>query len=623
MKIFKYTVILLASVFLFGCSPDGPVLPTEVLPPTGVKLSASDASSLTFSWDGVKGASFYTARLENASGELVPGGQTTTRETSIRFANLESNASYKFMVKVKAGELVSEFSAPLSAMTADAGVEPGPGPDPTPEPSTDYAAFKMPSHEDSHGKTLAFPGAEGGGMYTTGGRGGKVIHVTNLNDSGTGSLRAAIEEKGARTIVFDVAGIISLKSALRIKNGDLTIAGQSAPGDGICIRNYSTIVDADNVIIRFVRFRLGDEGPNAGDGEDAIWGRRHERIILDHCSMSWSIDECSSFYGNEFFTMQWCIMTESLKNSIHGKGNHGYGGIWGGKNASFHHNLLANHSSRNPRFDHPNIYENPENPARRGHVDYRCNTVYNWGDNSTYGGEGAWFNMVNNYYKAGPASKDRKYFIDANGIYTSNGTDYGYPYLYLAGNVHSKHADITGDNTLGVYWHDDKTTNPTGNEDRLKSSSMGIEGPSGEDVYTMTQSAEGAFALICEVGGASLRRDVVDERACGDAKSGKATYNDGGNGSKGGLIDTQSAVGGWPEYKAADAELAKVKDSDGDGMPDWFEDQFGLDKAKPADGNAKALDSFGRYTNLEMYLHYLVRDVVERQAKDGTYQKLP
>ncbi len=617
----RIALLFFALAALLGCQPDeNPGEDSGITVPTGLELAESGDDFLTFTWNEVEGASYYVGQLEYESGGIAPNGVNSTSKSSITYSKLEKFTEYKFKVKAVFDDGESDFSKSITVMT---GADNSEGDIPSEGEPKDYTAFKVPSYEDSHAKTLAFPGAEGGGMYVTGGRGGKVIHVTNLNDSGAGSLRAAIEESGKRTIVFDVAGIISLKSPLRIKNGNVTIAGQTAPGDGICIRNRSTIVEADNVIIRFVRFRLGDQGEGAGDGEDALWGRYHNNIIIDHCSMSWSIDECTSFYGNENFTMQWCIMTESLKNSIHGKGNHGYGGIWGGKNASFHHNLLANHSSRNPRFDHPNIYENPSNPARRGHVDYRCNAVYNWGDNSSYGGEGAWFNMVNNYYKPGPASKDRKYFLDANGIYTSNGTDYGYPELYLSGNVHTKHSDITSDNSKGIYWHDDKTNDPTKNSDKLKSAAMTIKGPSGEDVYTTTQAAKDAFDLICEVGGASLRRDAVDERACKDAKAGAPSYNTGGNGSTGGIIDTQDAVGGWPEYTLTAAEKANIKDTDKDGMPDWFETHFGLDKDKADDGNTKTLDKKGRYTNLEMYLHYLVRDIISKHSAGGTYQKLP
>ncbi len=500
--------------------------------------------------------------------------------------------------------------------------QPDPQPDPAPDPSADYAAFKIPAHEDEHGKALAFPGAEGGGMYTTGGRGGKVIHVTNLNDSGSGSLRAALARSGPRTIVFDVAGVIELKSALSIGKGDVTIAGQTAPGDGICLKNFSTQIKADNVIIRFVRFRLGDEMAAEGaEGADAVWGRYNSNLILDHCSMSWSMDECASFYANRNFTMQWCILTESLKNSKHVKGTHGYGGIWGGKNASFHHNMLANHDSRNPRLDHPQIYGDYVR-THRGNVDYRNNVVYNWGSNSSYGGEGGRFNMVNNYYKPGKASKDRKYFLDVYAYYEKDGTVYAdsYPDLYLSGNVHVKHADITADNPAGLYWHNKDSYENYGN---TLSSPLGIEGPAGEDVYTMTHKAEDAFSVVCEIGGASLARDAVDERACSDAKTGEASFDDGGNGSGGGLIDTQTAVGGWPSYEAAAADMEKVKDSDGDGMPDRFEDEFSLDKEDASDGDAISLDKLGRYTNLEMYLHYLVRDIVEKQARDGIYEKLP
>ena len=599
--------------------------------PQGVVLTANTGTSLTFSWKAVEGAEKYAARLEYSDGKFL--AQKNPTGTSVIFDELTKGESYIFKVRSVAGSQSSEYSSPLTVTAGDSPTEEPPvepenpqpeNPEPenppvTPSnPSQYYAQFKMPAGEDAHGKALAFPGAEGGGMYTTGGRGGKVIHVTTLADSGTGSLRAALAESGARTIVFDVAGLIELKSTLNIAKGDVTIAGQTAPGDGICIKNFSTQVKTDNVIIRFVRFRMGDE---AKQENDAIWGRFHKNIILDHCSMSWSTDECSSFYGNVNFTMQWCILAESLCNSVHGKGAHGYGGIWGGKNATFHHNLLADHKSRNPRIDHAALYSHEGVnyiPTHRGNVDVRCNAIYNWGDNITYGGEDGWFNIVNNYYKPGPASPGKKYFVDAYGYYDSNGQRYAdkYPELYLSGNLNT--SVTIGNDATGVYWHNGDSW---GNYNTVKSSAHKIVGPASEDVYTTTHTAADAFARICASAGASLKRDAVDARAAGDAQSGKATYADGGNGSKNGIIDTQSAVGGWPAYTADAAALAKVTDTDKDGMPDWFETQFGLNKADATDGNAKTLDHKGRYTNLEMYLHYLVRDIIEAQNTGGEYQK--
>lgn len=617
----KRFLILLAAVaaVLSSCKKHEPETGMVLPAPENIVCTENTGTVLAFSWDDVPGAEQYAARLvttdDGKSVELK-----YTKETSVEFSNLEENVSYTCMVRAIAGMEYSEFASSDPVKTG-AGTTPDPEPEPEPDPDVTeaYAQMQIPAAEDQHMLTLAFPGAEGGGMYTTGGRGGKIIHVTNLNDSGEGSLRAAISQSGPRTIVFDVAGIIALQSKLRIKNGDLTIAGQTAPGDGICIKNYATVVEADNVIIRFVRFRLGDQGANADDGEDAIWGRRQNNIILDHCSMSWSIDECASFYGNSNFTMQWCILTESLRHSIHDKGNHGYGGIWGGDNASFHHNMLANHDSRNPRFDHPEIYENPSSPDKRGNVDYRNNTVYNWGSNSTYGGEGGHFNMVGNYYKQGPASKDRKYFINANGIYTSSGTDYGYPYLFMSDNYYVQYPDMDAQD--GVYWHDHSTNTPP-DPDRLLSDLLPIYGMGGQHAYTTTHSAQVAFEKICEVGGASLVRDKVDERACGDAQSGTASVNNGGNGSTGGIIDTPTAAGGWPEYSADTPNEANDKtDTDNDGIPDWFEEKFGLDK-NADDASDMTIDIHKRYSNFEMYLHYLVRNIVSAQTEDGIYTQL-
>ena len=496
----------------------------------------------------------------------------------------------------------------LNAST-EAEPDPGPGPGPDPQPTDKYYDdFSIPGTEED-GVARAFPGAEGGGMYTTGGRGGRVIHVTNLNDSGTGSLRAALTASGPRIVVFDVAGIIALESAIQIKNGDLTVAGQTAPGDGICIKNYTVNIAADNVIIRFLHFRLGDEGPNAGDGEDCIWGRYRSNIIIDHCSMSWSIDECASFYANDRFTLQWCILTESMNNSAHSKGAHGYGGIWGGKDASFHHNLLANHHSRNPRIDHPEIYPKSGSEfdwSKRGKVDLRNLVIYNWGDNSTYGGEGGHFNFVNCWYMPGPDSKDRHYFVDAYSIYSSSKTEYGYPELYFSGNLHTAYSDITEDNTVhGVYFHDAKSYDlPSGYSFRTEALPI-------KDAYATTHSAGDGKDMVLAYGGDCLHRDEVDTRAVNGVKN-----------NTGKIINTPSDVGGWPAYNATADQLARAKDSDGDGMPDWFEEQFGLDKSKDSDAGAVTLDKNSRYTNLEMYLHYLVKDIVSAQNAGGTYTKL-
>jgi hypothetical protein len=500
-------------------------------------------------------------------------------------------------------------------------------PTPTPTPTDRYAEFKIPAAEED-GVARAFPGAEGGGMYTTGGRGGKVIHVTNPNDSGSGSLRAALGESGARTIVFDVAGTIELKSDLKISRGNVTIAGQTAPGDGICLKNYSTTVSAGNVIIRFLRFRLGDKAPwsdadiaaGKADGEDCIWGRYQENVILDHCSMSWSVDEAASFYGNENFTMQWCLIAESMKDChLHTKGNHGYGGLWGGKNASFHHNVLAHHDSRNARIDHPHIYENHKAPARRGNVDLRNNVIYDWGDNNTYGGEGGWFNLVNNYYKPGPSSKDRKWIADLYAVYSKCSTcgesniEHGYCSLYLAGNTHTKYASITADNATGINWH-----NGSGhaNYKAPLSAPLPVVGKDGREAFVTTHSAEDAYALALKYAGASLRKDATDIRILSEVKDGSGRIiND---------IDDVIALYGsaWPELSATAEEKAAILDSDGDGMPDAFEEEFGLDKADAADGNAKTLDKKKRYTNLEMYLHYLVRDICAAQVTGGSYENL-
>lgn len=455
------------------------------------------------------------------------------------------------------------------------------------------------------GQLPAFPGAEGYGRFTTGGRGGKVIYVTNLNDDNNpGSLRYALNQSGPRMILFKISGTIQLKSKLTITKGDVTIAGQSAPGDGICLRDYSVENQADNVIIRFVRFRMGDETKQQ---DDAFWGRNRSNIIIDHCTMSWSTDECGSFYDNTNFTMQWCILSESLRNSVHDKGSHGYGGIWGGKNATFHHNLLADHDSRNPRFCGSRYSNRPDLEM----VDFRNNLIYNWGSNSAYAAEGGSYNLVNNYYKAGPAtsSSSKTRIIQP---YPDDGTNNQpagtYGKFYITGNYVSGSTTVTSDNWLGVTPHPNFSLySPLITVTDLKSArEFSISN-------VTTHSAETAYLKILDYAGASLVRDAVDMRIIRDVTNGTTTFLSGGNGSTNGIIDTQTAVGGWPDLKSTPAPA----DTDADGMPDTWEDANGLNKSNPSDAQSTNVD--GKYPNVEAYLNSLVASITTNELMDGTY----
>ncbi|MFV0520993.1 MAG: polysaccharide lyase family 1 protein [Mangrovibacterium sp.] len=459
------------------------------------------------------------------------------------------------------------------------------------------------------GLNIAFPGAEGYGRNTTGGRGGKVIYVTNLNDTGAGSLRAAINTKEPRIVLFKVSGTIALNSELSISNGNITIAGQTAPGDGITLRNYPVTVKSDNVIIRYVRFRMGDKAKAEGD---ALGGRFHKNIMIDHCSISWSTDEACSFYANENTTVQWTIISESLANSVHAKGAHGYGGVWGGKNASFHHNLMASHSSRTPRFG-----ETPDNDfALTDLVDVRNNVYYNYAGEGCYGGEGMNINIVNNYYKPGPATPDngKAYRIAQLGPYISNTSSpiFGvWGTFYVNGNYVYGHSETTNDNwNYGIYnqfWH---TFNEGGEFAYMNTeesrNAMHLRAPLKSGTVT-THTAEKAYELVLNYAGASLSRDEVDERAVNDTRAGSASIMDGGNGSTNGLIDTQDAVGGWPELVSTDAP----KDTDSDGMPDEWETTNSLNPNDASDAQKTAVD--GEYPNIEAYINGLVSNITNSQ----------
>lgn len=439
-------------------------------------------------------------------------------------------------------------------------------------------------------EALAFPTAEGFGKNTTGGRGGKVLFVTNLNDSGPGSFRAAINTNGKRYILFTVSGTITLKSKLSININDVTIAGQTAPGDGICVKDYPVIINADNVIIRYIRFRMGDL---AAQQADALETRFHKNIIVDHCSLSWSSDETATFYANENTSFQWCFVTESLKTSVHEKGSHGYGGIWGGKKASFHHNLLANHDSRNPRLGE----EAGKAFALSDLVDVRNNVIYNWGSNSCYGGEAMNVNIVNCYYKPGPATKNttRIIAIDKNKISGTEVYDI-WGKFYINGNVIEGNDLVTNDNwTYGVYNQYHGSYGVVTEEDKK---AMKIHTPHNIENNVNTDTAQEAYEKILKYGGASLVRDAVDLRIVNEVKNGTYTH-EGSKGSTNGIIDSQQDVGGWPELKSKPAPL----DSSGDGMPDDWKKKMKLDSTK---NNPNGHELSTGYENIEVYINSLV-----------------
>ena len=402
-----------------------------------------------------------------------------------------------------------------------------------------------------------------------------------------GTLRKAVEMDGARTIVFDVSGTINLTKQLEITSGSVTIAGQTAPGDGICIAGYPVVVKASNVIMRFLRFRMGDQNKVEGD---ALSINDRTNIIVDHCSFSWSTDECVSCYGNTDFTLQYCFITESLKESVHAKGAHGYGGIWGGTNASFHHNLLAHHQSRNPRFDHDFV-----NTKCAGPIDFVNNVVYNWEGNSAYGGEGTnkgaggrQVNFVANYYKPGPSTKSgvKARLLNpttkcADNCGKSPGGTVEPGKFYLVGNIMHGSDEVTNDNWKGV------NPDESGKLEQCKATSRWTNGLT---ALSNEQSAQDAYETVLAKAGCSLHRDAVDARIVKEVQDGT-----------GKLINSPED---YPDLKNEPAPT----DTDRDGMPDAWEDANGLDKNSSADSKLNTLDP--NYTNLEVYINSLVQHLL-------------
>lgn len=453
---------------------------------------------------------------------------------------------------------------------------------------------------------LAFPGAEGYGKESVGGRGGIVLKVTNLDDSGEGSLRYAIENyrNQPRTIVFDTSGLIALESEIQISNDSyITIAGQTAPGEGICLKNFPlSISDCHDIIIRYIRSRPGDEQDcgTSCDAIDAVSIRTGYNIILDHCSLSWSIDDVLDLTVEVgWSTVQYCILSEALKYSKHSKGNHSYAAGWDGNSkngdgtfggGSYHHNLIASCNSRTPRLD-SYLGVTTGNPDL---IEIANNVIYNWAGYGAYGGENAYVNWVNNYYKSGPETEKKYQIFQADGdcrMYMDGNYVYGYP-------------NVTADNSKGLYLGD--VTTGTTKSDILLDETFSVFS---EDHLVVLQEVSDAYQTVLNGVGATLpKRDSVDLRIVDDVVE-----------RKGSFIDSQSEVGGWPVYLSGTA----YTDSDADGMPDFWEDNYGLDKDNASDRNDSTIGY--SYTNLEVYLNSIefndsVEAIYVEKLSEGIYQ---
>ncbi len=484
----------------------------------------------------------------------------------------------------------------------------------------------------------AFPGAEGHGRYVTGGRGGVIRHVTNLNDSGEGSFRAAVDGSAKKIVVFDVGGVIPLASDLTI-GANTTILGQTAPSPGITLRYYTLLYGGDNIIVRFIRSRRGQE-KNVSDGADATWTRRHTGIILDHCSFSWSIDEVASFYDNNNFTMQWCTLGESLNNAGHGKGAHGYGGIWGGKLASFHHNLICHVNNRSPRFNGAR-YEwkgytsnkmyskyNWSNEVQAENVDFRNCVIYNCG-NGCYGGPGGGYvNMVNNYYKTGPAkatnrvttvsianstsAADNKKYWDMTSRYYINGNqvdnteNYDWTKVSYDSGVQLINGEYYTLDSLHCYGDTATYVKNSSGVDCVK---IKLDIPSAPTGEITTHKASVAFDKVLTYSGASLNLDDVDTRYFTEARNGTAQYSGSVTGTKG-RIDLVSDVNGYTEENFGTGSRAEGFDTDNDGIPDAWETANGLNPNNPSDALEYSIDPANYYTNLEVYANSLVQEIM-------------
>jgi pectate lyase len=417
----------------------------------------------------------------------------------------------------------------------------------------------------------AFPGAEGFGATTPGGRGGKILIVTNLDDSGPGSLREACMAKGPRIIVFRVSGTVALKSDLSVREPYLTIAGQTAPGDGICLRDATFGVATHDVVVRYLRCRLGDATSRQADSFDVLHGSSN--VVVDHCSATWSIDECLSLSGNnQNITVQWCLIGESLNHSKHSKGDHGYGSLARANGpVTFHHNLWLHNDSRNPRMG-----DNYGRSTTFPRFDFRNNVIYDYGGTASGLTQGKLeINYVANYLRPGPSSKAR------TPITIGPKSDIQF---FIRDNIVDGNKALTADNTRFFSTIEFPETNTDG-ATVMKREVRTVDKPFNAPHITTVPAKRLLEYVLPKVGATLPKRDAVDARLIDHVR------NRGGK-----IIDSQEEVGGWPDLKSGEVPL----DSDNDGIPDAWETKHNLDPRNSADASLTGKDG---YSNIEEYLN--------------------
>lgn len=503
-------------------------------------------------------------------------------------------------------------------------------------------------------RLLAFPGAEGYGKYATGGRGGKVYYVTRNDDCTDGNLvegtlRWALRsgDNTPRTVLFNTHGTIYLTSKLKMNHPNVSILGQSAPGGGICLAGYPLCITTNNVVIRYLRFRAGDVPDKSLTGLDM---ENCRQVMLDHCSITWSMEECLTAYDTDSTTVQWCIIGEGLYNSKNSKGVRAYATQWGGEHSTMHHSLITNSHSRSPRFNGVRSQSNPDAHDLMVESEFVNNVVFNWsGYNSIYGGENASTRsdaysrvyMVNNYYRPGPSTRQntnsRRYFVSASGRSISEVGQW-----YLKGNkfeIDSKFAPsskvwsraelekVNADNFYGFAANDSSramnfwSVSPS---DELVSKALLTETD-----YTLTlpvsETADEAYVKVTNMAGASLPRyDEVDQRLLDEAAGRRDPQFAGPSlPDEPGIIDSPSDIQLAAHDTFTVAGVAQTNypclgmregdrwavDTDGDGLPDSYEAEQGLN---PVDGTDAARSASNGYTYLENYLNGLA---------DGTIYK--